>query len=537
MVDEAYDVNEAYDVDEAYDVVVVGGGAAGLSGALALARARRSVLVVDAGQPRNAPAGHVHNYLGREGTPPARLLATGREEVAQYGGRVVAGRVEAVRRHGEGACFSVRLDDGRTVSARRLLVTTGLVDELPDLPGLSDRWGRDVLHCPYCHGWEVRDRRVGVLATGPAAVAQAQLWRQWTPHVLLFLNGVPAPEPEDAERLAARGIVVVEGPVAELEETGVRLGSGEIVAVDAVVAMPRATARSELLESLGLTPVDVELAGTVVGAQVAADPTGATAVPGVWVAGNVADLRATVIASAAAGLSAGAAINADLVAEDTRVAVDDYRHRLSTMFEEAAWEERYQSRPAIWSGRPNPQLVAEAAGLTPGRALDVGCGEGADAVWLAERGWRVTAVDISGTALERAAAHAAEAGERVAGRIEWVHADLRDSPPAEGAYDLVSSQFMHPTTQTRERFFAGLAAAVAPGGTLLIVGHHPSDLATSAHRAHFPDLMFTGEQVAASLDPADWEVRVVEARPRAAVDPEGHDIAIKDAVLVARRRP
>src|ERR1700712_2086548 len=131
-------------MDERYDVVVVGGGAAGLSGALTLARARRRVLVVDAGEPRNAPAGHIHNYLGREGTPPGELLADGRAEVAGYGGEVVAGRVTGAERLDDGA-FRVALEDGRTVAARRLLVTTGLVDELPNLPGIRELWGSDVL--------------------------------------------------------------------------------------------------------------------------------------------------------------------------------------------------------------------------------------------------------------------------------------------------------------------------------------------------------------------------------------------------------
>jgi thioredoxin reductase/trans-aconitate methyltransferase len=526
-------------VDETYDVVVAGGGAAGLSGALALTRARRSVLVVDAGEPRNAPAGHVHNYLAREGTPPAELVAAGRDEVTSYGGEIVAGRVEAAAREGEG--FRVTLDGGRSVRARRLLAATGLVDELPDVPGVAERWGRDVLHCPYCHGWEVRDRRIGVLATGPLAPHQADLWRQWSPHVMLLLHHTPAPGVEEAERLAARGITVVDGPVAGLEVAGdrlagVRLTSGEVVALDAVVVAPRFTARAGVLESLGLKPVDVEMGGHVIGSQVPADPTGSTAVPGVWVAGNVADVRTQVVTAAAAGLTAGAAINADLVAEETRDAVDAYRHRMRMMFEEAAWEERYRAHSAVWSGRPNPQLVAEATELTPGRALDVGSGEGADAVWLAEQGWRVTAVDISTTALERAAAHAAAAGAQVAGRIDWTHADLRDRAPAEGGYDLVSSQFMHLPGEARRELFARLASAVAPGGTLLIVGHHPSDLRTTAHRMHFPDMMFTGEEVAASLDPTAWEVVAAEDRPRAAVDPDGRDITVHDAVLVARRR-
>jgi thioredoxin reductase len=307
----------------------MGGGAAGLSGALTLARAGRSVLVVDAGEPRNARAGHVHNYLAREGMSPAELVAAGRGEVTRFGGQVVAGRVEAAARHGGG--FEVRLRGGRRVRARRLLVATGLVDELPDVPGVAERWGRDVLGCPYCHGWEVRGRRIGVLATGPLALDQASLWRQWSPQVMLLTHETPAPGAEEAERLAARGITVVDGPVSALEViddalTGVRLASGGLVALDAVVVMPRLTARAGVLRSLGLKPVDAVLNGHVIGCQIPADTAGATAVPGVWAAGNVADVRAHVIAAAAAGMNAGAGINADLIAEETRDAVDAYRH-------------------------------------------------------------------------------------------------------------------------------------------------------------------------------------------------------------------
>ena len=310
----------------AYDVVVVGGGAAGLSGAVALARSRRSVLVVDAGEPRNAPADGVHNYLGREGTPPGELLELGRAEVEGYGGVVRRGRVHAVER-GEGRHpFTVALDDGTAVRARRLLVATGLVDELPDLPGVAERWGRDVLHCPYCHGWEVRDRSIGVLATGPTAVHQALLFRQLSDDVVLFRHTGPQLAPDDEAQLRALGVRLVDGEVAGLEVsgdrlTGVRLASGEVVARSAVVVAPRFTARSQLLESLGLGAVEQEMAGSVVGSAVPADPTGATAVPGVWVAGNVADMSAQVVVSAAAGLRAGAMINADLVAEDARAAV------------------------------------------------------------------------------------------------------------------------------------------------------------------------------------------------------------------------
>jgi thioredoxin reductase len=316
---------------EKYDVVVVGGGPAGLSAGLALGRARRSVLVVDAGNPRNAPAGHVHNYLARESVPPGDLLAAGRDEVAAYGGVVVTGTVASAEPvAGDG--FELTLADGRTVRGRRLLVTTGLVDELPEVTGLAQRWGRDVLHCPYCHGWEVRDQALGVLASGPMAVHQALMFRQWSADVTLFLHDQPAPGADEQEQLAARGVRLVAGEVEALEVTddrlsGVRLRSGEVVARQALVVAPRFSARAEILGSLGLPVSELEVGGHVIGTYVPADAFGATSVPGVWVAGNVADLRAQVISSAASGLNAAVAINSDLIAEDTSRAVAAYRAR------------------------------------------------------------------------------------------------------------------------------------------------------------------------------------------------------------------
>ncbi|MEV8288362.1 NAD(P)/FAD-dependent oxidoreductase [Streptomyces niveus] len=311
-----------------FDVVVIGGGPAGLSAALTLARARRSVLVVDAGEPRNAPASHVHNYLGREGIAPGELLAVGREEVAGYGGEFMAGRVGTVKGSAADG-FRVVLEEGAAVAevtASRLLVTTGLVDELPPVPGVAERFGREVLHCPYCHGWEVRDRPIGVLATGPLAVHQAQMWRQWSDDVTLFRHTAPDFDDEQYEQLAARDIAVVDGEVAALEVTadrltGVTLAGGRVIPVSALVVAPLFTARGDLLADLGAPAVDREMAGQVVGSHVPTDPAGATSVPGVWAAGNVADPAETVIGSAVAGLRAGAAINADLTAEDTRRAV------------------------------------------------------------------------------------------------------------------------------------------------------------------------------------------------------------------------
>jgi thioredoxin reductase len=312
------------ETNQRYDVVVVGGGAAGLSGALTLSRARRSVLVIDAGSPRNAPASHVHNYLGREGTPPAEILAIGRQEATAYGAEIVEGKVVAAEKLPDG--FRVVREDGTAVEARRLLVTTGLIDELPPVPGLAERWGREVLHCPYCHGWEVRDRAIGILAVSPMAVHQAQLWRQWSQDVTLFRHTMPDPSDEEYEQLAARGIAVVDGEVTGLEITddrlaGVRLAGGRVVPREAVVVQPRFTARSAVLESLGLSVTEQQVGGHVVGSYIAADPTGASEVPGVWVAGNVANVTEQVIGAAAAGMKAAGAINADLVGDDTRRAV------------------------------------------------------------------------------------------------------------------------------------------------------------------------------------------------------------------------
>ncbi|MDQ3588505.1 MAG: methyltransferase domain-containing protein [Actinomycetota bacterium] len=203
--------------------------------------------------------------------------------------------------------------------------------------------------------------------------------------------------------------------------------------------------------------------------------------------------------------------------------------------DEAFWDQRYRSSSAVWSGDPNPHLVTEGADLSPGAALDVGCGEGADAIWLAEHGWRVTAVDLSTVALERAAARALEVGGDVAQRIDWVHADLVDWVPAAASYDLVSAQFMHLPKDPREALFHRLAASVTSGGTLLIVGHDPSDMQTSVPRPPMPELFFTASEVAASLDRREWETIVVEARARPVVDPDGRTITIHDAVLRAQR--
>jgi thioredoxin reductase len=307
-------------LSNSYDVVVVGGGTAGLSGALALTRSRRSVLVIDSGEPRNAPAAHLHNYLSRDGAAPSDLLADGRREVTGYGGEIVSGAV--ISATGDAATgFRLRLAAGQVVTARRLLVATGLTDDLPDLPGLAELWGTDVLHCPYCHGWEVRDQPIGVLNTGPMAVHQAQLFRQLSDDVLFFSHTGPVPTDAEQRGLTARGIRVVPGPVAALDIqegrlTAVRLADGAGVPRRALVVAPQLSARLGPLTGLGLVAAPLERDGKVLATRLVADPTGKTEVPGIWAAGNVTDPMAQLIAAAAAGLMAGAAINGDLIEEE-----------------------------------------------------------------------------------------------------------------------------------------------------------------------------------------------------------------------------
>ena len=342
------------------DVVVVGGGAAGLAAAIALGRSRRSVVLVDAGEPRNAPAEGAHNVLGQEGISPLELLARGRAEAEAYGVRLVSGRVtdasgvvdsftlEIDGAPGGGAGLSADAlevdasgsDRGqavasttRQVTARRVILATGLVDELPDVPGVAQAWGHTVLHCPYCHGWEVRDQRVAVLATTENALHQVMLFRQLSDDVTLFLHDAPEPTDEQWEQLAALGVRVVTPRVERLVVEGTQVRSVEVeggrsFAVDAVVVAPRFVARTELYEALG-----GEKTTSPFGEQVVADPRGATAVPGVWVAGNSGDLMAMVVAAAASGVMAGAAVNGDLAATDLARAVAERRAPFSAAME------------------------------------------------------------------------------------------------------------------------------------------------------------------------------------------------------------
>jgi thioredoxin reductase len=293
-----------------HDVVIVGGGAAGLSAALVLGRSRRRVAVVDGGRPRNAPAAHMQGFLSRDGIPPREFLAAGRAEVRRYGVEVIEDEVLEID-----AGFSVRLSGGDVLVARRILIAAGVGDELPDIPGARERWGLDFLHCPYCHGWEMRDQPIGVLATQNGSVQHAQLVRQLSDDVVFFSNTQTVSATERLQ-LDARGISIVDGIVARLvidddRLAGVELDDGRVVARKALFMRPTILPHANvLLDRLG---VEVDEAGSVV-----VDSTGRTSTTGVWAAGNVVAPRAQVIAAAGSGNAAAIAINADLVEEDVQ---------------------------------------------------------------------------------------------------------------------------------------------------------------------------------------------------------------------------
>jgi thioredoxin reductase len=298
---------------ETFDVAIVGGGAAGLSAALVLGRARRRVIVIDAGQPRNAPADHMQGFLSRDGMPPSELLKAGRAEVRRYGVELIEDRVVDAL-----AGFELRLDSGRVVDAREVLLATGAADVLPAaIDGVAERWGRDFLHCPYCHGWEIRDRPIGVLGTGPGAVEHAHLLRQWTDDVTLFTHTTTI---TDAERtaLAARGIAVVHGTVERLvveddRLQAVQLAGGRTVAREAIFIRP--ALRATLDNPAALLGCDLREDGLVHTA-----PDGRTSVSGVWAAGNAGNPRAQVITAAGEGSAVAIAINTELVHADIAAA-------------------------------------------------------------------------------------------------------------------------------------------------------------------------------------------------------------------------
>jgi thioredoxin reductase/SAM-dependent methyltransferase len=458
------------------DVAVIGGSAAGLAAALQLARQRRSVIVVDAGEPRNAAATHMHGYLGHEGVAPTDLVAIGRDEVRGYGGEVLDGRVTRVSRADRGG-FLIELVGGHTIVARRVLAATGLVDLLPDIEGVAEHWGSDVIHCPFCHGYEVRDQRIVQVVTHHMGLHPATLFRQLTTELTIVIHDDAGVDDDELARLQAAGVTIVHDHVdrvltgAEGRVAGVELAESGTIDADVVVIGPRFAARVDPFEALGLRSV-AHASG--IGHHVETSSMGETSVDGLYAAGNVTDPSQQVLHAAADGSRVGAMISFSLADEDTESAARPSSN-------EADWEHRYDG-DQMWSGRPNGALVAEITGLVPGRALDVGAGEGGDAIWLAEQGWQVTASDISQRALDRIAGAADSRGLGV--ECRRTDANALDAFPHR-SFDLVTAHYASIPRTPDDRGARSIIDAVAAGGTLLVVSH---DLAPMPDRInHIPN--------------------------------------------------
>jgi thioredoxin reductase len=306
---------DAMDHDHPWDCIVVGGGAAGLSAALVLGRARRRTLVVDAGRPSNRVADGVGGLLGHDRRPPAELYAAGRAELAAYPsvdvreGEVVAGtRTEAG--------FVLDLADGRRESARRVLLATGMDYRHPDLPGVAERFGRSVFHCPFCHGWEVRNRPLGVLDRGETGVLRALLLTAWSDDVTLFADGPAELDPADADRLRVAGVTVDERLVASLRGPGDELAAvvfadGGERRCEGLLVPVTLHQRSNLAAQLG---ADAAAPGHVAADAVEVDAMFESTVPGLSAAGDLSAQMPSVANAVAAGSNAAAAIVRSLVA-------------------------------------------------------------------------------------------------------------------------------------------------------------------------------------------------------------------------------
>jgi thioredoxin reductase len=306
--DPGMDIN----TDSMWDCIVVGGGAAGLSAALVLGRARRRTLVVDAGRQSNRVAEGMGGLLGHDGLPPAALYATGQQELAAY--PTVAFRTGQVRRgeRRDDGLFVLELDDSSRQASPRVLLAAGMeYDYLrPDLPGMEERWGRSVFHCPFCHGWEVRDRALGVLDRGESGVRRALLLRMWSDDVTLLTDGPAELGTEERERLRAAGVAVDERPIVGLRGPGdtltaVMFADGDERACGGLLVSVTLRQRSRLAEQLGAVAAPP---GPVAADAVEVDPLGQTSVPGLFAAGDLTGRMPSVVNAIASGSAAAAGV-------------------------------------------------------------------------------------------------------------------------------------------------------------------------------------------------------------------------------------
>ena len=497
------------------EVVVVGAGFAGLAAAQVLGRAQRQVLLLGTGPTRNAEAEHAHNVLTRDGTPPAELLRLGMDEVRRLPTVTVREEhVQAVREGGDQQ-LRVELAGGEELSAQVVLLATGARDVLPEVPGLPELWGKRAHSCPFCDAEAYAGRRLLILSDEVKGEHQMRLLAGWSRDLTRL-------DPADVAHIG-----VTNGDVVA------RLHDRREVTADGVFVGVTPVPRVQCVEHLALARR---------GPYLAVDGEGRTSHPRLWAAGDCAwkhgegNPGGQVVASMAAGARAATWIVFDRLGIEPLPPPPVEGPRSAR--EEAAsvsefWEQHYGQREQIWSGQPNSRLVDEVRDLQPATALDLGCGEGADAVWLAEQGWNVVAVDVSTTALARAAKAAEARG--VADRIDWRACNLGVEFP-EGEYDLVNAAYLlSPVALPRVEILKAATGAVRPGGVLLILSHtgFPPGADVPDQHVSFPTPQ---EQLdALDLPPGEWAVEAAEDF-ECAMNREGAPATRIDNVLRLRRR-
>jgi thioredoxin reductase len=294
-----------------HDAIIVGGSFAGLSAAMYIARARRSVCIIDTGSPRNRFAAHSHGFFTQDGSEPGTMLATARSQVAAYPtATFIEG--EAIKAAREPDGFSVGLATGEALESTRLVLAFGISDELPAIPGLAERWGRSVLHCPYCHGFEFSGQRLGVLHVSPMSLHQAMLIAEWGP-TTLYLNGTSQPDDASLAQLHKRGVAIEPAPVRALRGEGAQLSAIELTdgrtsGVDALYLGPRTRLNSGIAQQLGC-----ELDEGPFGSIIRTDDAKMTTAPGVYAAGDITRGAHNVTWASADGVTAGMAVHRSLV--------------------------------------------------------------------------------------------------------------------------------------------------------------------------------------------------------------------------------
>lgn len=502
------------------DVLIIGGGAAGLSAAMPLGRLRRSVLICDEGLPRNRFATHIHNLPGHDGTPPEQWYAQVHQELTAYPTvQHLHARVETLNQ-GQGG-FEAQLSTGERVHTQQVILAYGIRDTLPEIPGVQELWGKSVVHCPFCHGFEFQDQKLALFGNSPMALHLLPMLQGLSEQVMWLSHGPSALSSEQKKLLQVNHVHLNEHPVKALLHdentlTAVQFENDTELPCDAVFLAPQLPfePNSTLGQELGCEQNDL--------GQYVVDSMGQTTVKGVYAVGDLSGMHAMSQAIYSGG-TAGAAIAKEL---------------LTQRFESAPerpgdfWTSLYERRPRKALGNPGKALQSLLQDLPPGKALELGSSRGDDAIWLAQQGWHVTGVDIALNAIETAKAFAKEAG--VSARTDFRSMDLTRETPT-GKFDLVMALFFQsPIDFPRDAILNKVAGQVASGGYFLTVTHGsvpPWNGMSDFHEFPTPQ----EEYAALKLDPNLWEIVCLEARERQVTGPQKQETLVKDNIVFLKR--